>query len=335
MDHQKVGIEPLEMTPDDRREYQALLEKKNKFEKDYPVIVAAAVVIILCALIVACVSFANIERNGGADLLGGILAAIGGVVLIGSQTAKKNGLQDQVDALVRQQTAKRDLMKQVLDEAAQSGFEANSVVTDTTNTRCIAIDAHRRKFLLKPTPGEDYAVYDYADLIDFSLSQDGSTLITGTSGDAFIGSLFMGTTGAVIGAAGPRQLLEFCSDLHIELVLNDTENPRVVLPLISTEMPKSSPEYKYVAERAKEMIALLQIVRSHAQRPQPDRQPVQEAIPAEAREAPDAETAALPAASEAELAQAAEQVRLYKELFDEGLLTREEFEAKRKELLRV
>ena len=244
-------------------------------------------------------------------------------------------LQDQVDALVRQQTAKRDLMKQVLDEAAQSGFEANSVVTDTTNTRCIAIDAHRRKFLLKPTPGEDYAVYDYADLIDFSLSQDGSTLITGTSGDAFIGSLFMGTTGAVIGAAGPRQLLEFCSDLHIELVLNDTENPRVVLPLISTEMPKSSPEYKYIAERAKEMIALLQIVRSHAQRPQPDRQPVQEAIPAEAREAPDAETAALPAASEAKLAQAAEQVRLYKELFDEGLLTREEFEAKRKELLRV
>ena len=83
------------------------------------------------------------------------------------------------------------------------------------------------------------------------------------------------------------------------------------------------------------MIALLQIVRSHAQRPQPDRQPVQEAIPAEAREAPDAETAALPAASEAKLAQAAEQVRLYKELFDEGLLTREEFEAKRKELLRV
>lgn len=99
MDHQKVGIEPLEMTPDDRREYQALLEKKNKFEKDYPVIVAAAVVIILCALIVACVSFANIERNGGADLLGGILAAIGGVVLIGSQTAKKNGLQDQVAPL--------------------------------------------------------------------------------------------------------------------------------------------------------------------------------------------------------------------------------------------
>lgn len=336
MTEKEISVAVMGMTQDERREYEALDEKKKKVEADSPIIIGALVVIIITAVIIGCAGLVNPKGDGGANVFGGFLVAVVCVILIFGQTAKKNGLQDQVAALLKQQAGRRGLMQKILAEAGESGFEPSVTVADTTNTRCIAADETHKRFLLKAARGNSYSVYDYADLIDFSLSQDGSTLITGNSGDALLGSLFMGTAGAVIGAAGPREIREICSKMYIEIVLNDIQNPRVVLTLIETEMPKSSPDYKYITERAKEMIALLQLIRNNT--PDPVKQE-RRAISVEADEAQIISENTIeftrPKTSTPSFDSSVEQVRAYKALLDEGLISQEEYDAKRKELLNL
>lgn len=248
----------------------------------------------------------------GASSSGGlaiVLIIVVFLVILFARNSMTNSQLDTVRENVKQeQLQKRNVMEQVFEQAKEGGFEPTTKVFDPQNKYCIAVDKAKNRFLVKSTLDEKYQIYNYSDLVDYELSQDGVSTISSRANDALIGGVLFGATGAVIGASKSKDIQEYCSSLYIALTVSNTADFRIQIPFISKKVPKSSSEYSYAVERAKEMISLLQLIKRDGER----------------------------AVSNTSIdAGAVEAIKHYKELLDLGIITQEEYETKRKELLNV
>lgn len=211
-----------------------------------------------------------------------------------------------------EQNVKRDTMTEVFVKAGHDGFIPSTVVSDPNNRYCISVDNESKRFLVKNTLSANYYIYQFSELVDFELSQDGTSILSGNEIDALMGGILFGTTGAVIGASKRREVQEYCSSLYVALTVNNIGGFWVKIPLITSATLKSSRKYSYAIERAKEMIALLRLIKNNSENSK----------------------AVLPVGSDvAQVSlEAAETIKEYRELVNLGIITREEYEKKRREL---
>lgn len=204
---------------------------------------------------------------------------------------------------------------QVFSQAKTNGFHATKPVTDPRNRYCISIDAKQRVFLVKYEETANFKLYRFSDLIGYELSEDGRSTISSTAKDAAIGGILFGTTGAVVGASSKKDIDEYCSNISISLTVNDVSEARIVIPILSKNtgngVSKKSDEYIYSVERAKEIIALLQLIQREAASHNSSNQSI------------------------LVTPQVVESVNAYKVLLETGIITQAEFDAKRKELLHL
>ncbi len=297
-------------TPDEIREQQQRIAKKSaEIDKSQP----SGCLIFFLSFLGVCWFLAEIgadTNSGGATFLTIILTIIVFVVIL---LVYDSGKSKQIDTLKsdiqKEQSQNRNSMEQAFQRAEVLGFKYTSKVVDPKNRYCVAIDRTAGKFLVKCSAGSEYKIYNYSDLIDYELSQDGVSAISSRANDALVGGVLLGATGAVVGAAKSKDVLEFCSSLYVSLTVNDTTGFRIQIPFITEKVSKSSSEYTYAVERAKEMIALLQLIKN----------------------ANELEQKKSTAVDLTEIA----AIKQYKELLDQGIITQEEFEVKRKELLKI
>lgn len=297
-------------TPDELKEQQhRIAEKSAEIDKSQP---SGCLIFFLSFLFVVWL-FTEIGADTSSGGVAFLVIALTVVVFIVLLLAKNDEKAKKIDALKSdiqsEQSQNRDSMAHVFQSAKSMGFNCTSKVVDPRNKYCVAIDRNAKKFLVKDSTDPKFRIFNFSDLIDYELSQDGMTAISSRASDALVGGVLFGTTGAVIGAAKGKEVQEFCSSLYVSLTVNDTSAFRIQLPFISGKISKTSPEYKFAVERAKEMIALLQLVKS--------------ASNSEKKTSPAVDTVAV------------EAIKQYKELLDLGIITQEEFEAKRKELLKI
>ena len=145
-------------------------------------------------------------------------------------------------------------------------------------------------------------------MVDFELSQDGVSTISSRASDALAGGILFGATGAVIGASKSKDIEEYCSSLYVGLTVKDASALRIQIPIISRKILKTTSEYTYAVERAKEMVALLSLIKTENEKNKE-------------RMVSELDTI--------------EAIKKYKELLDLGIITQDEFETKRKELLKI
>ena len=149
----------------------------------------------------------------------------------------------------------------------------------------------------------------FDDLIDFELIEDGETITKEKSGlgRAVAGGLLFGKTGGVVGAVTGKKSTstEYCRDMRINLTVKNRENPLIVIRLISQAISKNSEYYRQAVEASQKLIAILKSI-TH------DRKEVENAIP---------------------VFSAADEILKFKNLLDMGVLTQEEFDKKKAELL--
>lgn len=107
-------------------------------------------------------------------------------------------------------------------------------------------------------------IYNYSDLYEFEVFQDGESMMRGRMGQAVVGTLVLGIVGTVIGAAGRRKQDNFCNTLQVRIKINDLQNPEIVLPFISKRTKKSSFIYRTSFETAKELAATLTYIQKNA-----------------------------------------------------------------------
>ena len=157
----------------------------------------------------------------------------------------------------------------------------------------------------------DIKIYKYSDLIDFELIEDNESLMKGGFGKALVGGAIGGTKGAIIGSAGSRQIKQNATLLEIKIRTNDFENPQYSIQFIKGfSLPKSSPEYRKFFDEAQQVIGLLNYISTNGS---------------------DAENNE----DKSNRMTITEQLRELNQLKDEGIITLEEFELKKKELLNL
>lgn len=155
--------------------------------------------------------------------------------------------------------------------------------------------------------------FKYEDILDFDLLQDGSSIINkGGLGRAAVGGLLFGGSGAVVGTlTGARKQTQTCTELRIKITLNNTASPIVFIDFIKgTSYKKDSLLYRQLAESAEAVMSMLQVITAQNS--------ASKAVPQQEQAAP---------------LSSADEIRKYKALLDDGIISQEEFDAKKRQLL--
>lgn len=131
-----------------------------------------------------------------------------------------------------------------------SEFEATKKVGNY-----ISIDETKRQFCIKKN------IYNFSDILNFELIEDGETLSKGGLGSAAIGGALFGGVGAVVGSmTGTKKTKSICSKLQIKITLRNIENPVIYINLIFADTRKDGILYKSVYSDAQEILSLLQLM---------------------------------------------------------------------------
>ena len=170
-------------------------------------------------------------------------------------------------------------------------------------------------FEVNPSGLKNFGVFsphNYEDIIDFELIEDGNSVTKGGLGRAAAGAALFGGVGAVVGGVtGKRKTKSTCSELRIKITMKDMNEPVLYIDFLNgKEVKKSSKDYDKAVNMAREVFSLLQIAVDSVE--------VAEAAP---------QTTVI------EQVSAADEIKKFKELLDMGIITQEEFEAKKKQLL--
>ena len=104
------------------------------------------------------------------------------------------------------------------------------------------------------------SVYNYSDVLDYELFEDGDILVKGGIGRAIVGEALFGTIGAIVGGMTGQKFKEVCTKLQIKITLNNIDNPTEYITLLSTETKKDSFIYKAAYNSAQEILSMFAIM---------------------------------------------------------------------------
>ncbi len=150
-------------------------------------------------------------------------------------------------------------------------------------------------------------IYNYSDIVDFELLEDGESIVSGGLGRALVGGALFGGVGAIVGGVtGGKKSKPICTNLNVKITTNDINNPVVYVDFINTSTKKSSIIYKTYYDLAQKCLSTLQLIVNGNQ---------------EIKETP--------------IGSDADEILKFKNLLDQGIITSEEFESKKKQLLNL
>lgn len=174
------------------------------------------------------------------------------------------------------------------------------------------IDQEKRQFRVKGFLNA-LNIYKLDDINGYEVIENGESVTSGGLGRAAVGALAFGGAGAIIGAVtGKKQSKSYVDSMEIKITMYDLDNPVVYIPLINSKYKRSSLVYKSQVKLADQVIATLDTLLRNSGSEVPV-----------SHEQDEHSTEVSPI----------DEIRKYKELLDDGILTQEEFDAKKKELL--
>lgn len=158
--------------------------------------------------------------------------------------------------------------------------------------------------------GSKPRVYNYEDILSFELLEDGEMITSGGLGSAALGGIVFGGTGAIVGAiTGKKKSKPVCTSLSLKITINDQQNPVEHIEFISSPAKKDGFGYKFALENAQKCSSMLEIICNDVK-----------------NKAGVSEQKTMPLSE-------ADEIFKFKNLLDAGVITQEEFELKKKQLL--
>ena len=185
----------------------------------------------------------------------------------------------------------------------------------------LIVDEQHKAFRI----GDDY--FEYKNLLSFELSEDKQSVIKGGLGRAIIfgavlggaGTLFTletaimaGLTGLFVGAVtGGKKTSGICNSMKLRITLKDAHVDTVYIPFIVDKTPMKRSEYQEAQEMAQLCISALEII-ADSNGTTKENANIVNSVYSEA-----------------------DEILKFKQLFDAGIITKEEFEGKKKQLLNL
>ncbi len=152
-------------------------------------------------------------------------------------------------------------------------------------------------------------VFLYNNIVDFELLEDGASVSKGGLGRAVVGGALFGGVGAIVGATTGKKSNSVCTNLQIKVTTNSSDRPLFYITLINNTsgIKKNGFIYQTAFGNAQQILSKFQTIISELSKEQPI----------------------------VSNNSAADEIKKYKELLDIGAITKEEFDAKKKELLNL
>ena len=200
----------------------------------------------------------------------------------------------------------------------RNGFHIDKVVTSNDNKIAVYVDTKKEQWCFYNSTNNLIKILPYSHLVDFEIVENGQTIIQGRAGSTLIGEALFGGIGAVVGASRSRAINTNCTNLSIKLNVNDIHTPLISFALLNKTVEKTSADYKNAYQKALEFEAILKIILTNGKLSQP----VKAVILNNENKTLNKQTTSKK-----------EQLQELKEMLDDGLITQEDFEQKKKQIL--
>lgn len=242
----------------------------------------------------------GIAKWGAAAVIFGLILIIIGTVIWSSEGSALKVYREKMNVLSKQA------------EFLYSGNFNENIEIYINDYRSFSLDETRSLYYFTPSYGQPFAFYDLNAIVAVSLSENNNLIVesSGGTGGAIVGGLLFGATGAIIGSTGKNTSSKTVVDsLCIKIITSDLYNPSVIINFLDSPVNRSTPQYQYLADSAERIYATLQSYLAT--------KPVESEISTEPNSMSDS----------------CDQIRHLKSLSDDGIITQEEFESKKKQLL--
>ena len=189
----------------------------------------------------------------------------------------------------------------------------------------IAILASKYSVMMHP---HNYSVLRYDQITECELIENGNTLDSGGLSGAVVGGLLFGATGAIIGSSA-KKTTQTCENLMIKVTIANANIPAIYIEFINRTVGRNTPFYQESTLQAQDVMSKLKLIIEENRSRKAD-QRLQAALTAQA------EGLKLERRAEPHMLQTkdpVEEIRKYKGLMDEGIISPAEFEEKKRMLL--
>ncbi len=147
--------------------------------------------------------------------------------------------------------------KEFLNKVQNKGFEVSKYVEH--GVYALAVDDKNLKWCIKYNNERATKIFDYNDLIDFELYQDGESIAKNNTVGALVGGALFGIAGAV---GAQKKLKGVCTMLQLRIRVNNLNMPEITIKFIDSPIKKDSRIYKNIFDKSKETAAILTYIQN-------------------------------------------------------------------------
>mgnify|MGYP000856163112 CR=1 FL=1 len=173
---------------------------------------------------------------------------------------------------------------------------------------------HTNKMISLPNSnifGKPYHTYSYNDIMKFEYYENSKMVTEGGIGKALVGGILFGTNGAIIGSASSKNISTHIEKQEVHIYIRKPETNDVKIYKIDV-----AHIFKYSKEKAEKLMLMIQNAIDMV-RPQT------------------VQSSAVISSTDKSEDDIPNQIRKFKALLDDGIITSEEFEIKKKQLLDI
>lgn len=187
------------------------------------------------------------------------------------------------------------------DEQAINNFKVSKKVIDYMH-----FDDENKKFLLPKTMFKKAKIYNYSEVLGYEILENGDSIIKGGLGSAIVGGVLFGGLGAVVGGVtGSKTTKTLIKNLRVKIILDNSVNPVEYIDIIMSDTQRDGFKYKMLRKYADDIAGILDGIMSKNVKTNNNQTTVSNA----------------------------DEILKYKKLMDDGIITEDEFTAKKKQLL--
>lgn len=178
----------------------------------------------------------------------------------------------------------------------------------TKKVGIISFDDNTQSFIIKSSKKNQDLFY-YNQIVDFELLENGESISKGGLGRAAVGGFLFGTAGAIVGGiTGSKKTSSVCNSLQIKITFRNSPHQTFYIPFISSSTKTGSFIYKTEYKLAQDTMSALQLAVDKVDAKAFNAQPVS-------------------------AVSGADEILKYKGLLDAGIITEEDFIAKKAQIL--
>lgn len=171
------------------------------------------------------------------------------------------------------------------------------------------LDENKKQFYITEAMPKECKpdIFDYKDILNFELVEDGRVSFSGGVGKAIVGGALLGSAGAIVGGiSGKKKEEPTVSSMYIRISLEHEWVRDKRINLVTSEIKKNGIKYRNLKTVAEEIVSELEYISSFKEE-----------------------------ISKTATFSVADEILKFKKLLDAEIITKEEFEAKKKQLLNL